>query len=232
MVEDIIKKVKEKTDTIILSFSCGKESIVMWLILGDHFRIIPLYLYIIPGLGFVEESLKYYEGFFCNKIYQRPSQLLINMLRNCIFSAPSQFRGYSGLRLRGDYYGIIDDLKEELGIGDAYIANGMRANENLFQRLNLRKTGPIKRERKIFYPMHDWTNTDVEREIKKANIRLPIDYKLFGRSFNGIGYRFLKPIRERFPEDYKLILDWFPLAELEIKRMEYRDEHFRQARSE
>lgn len=48
--------------------------------------------------------------------------------------------------------------------------------------------------------------------------QLPVDYKLFGRTFDGIDYRFLKPIKENFPRDYEKIITWFPLAELELFR--------------
>ena len=41
---------------------------------------------------------------------------------------------------------------------------------------------------------------------------LPVDYEMFGRSFDGIDYRFISPIKERFPDDYARILEWFPMA--------------------
>jgi hypothetical protein len=50
--------------------------------------------------------------------------------------------------------------------------------------------------------------------------KLPIDYHLFGRSFDGMDYRFLKPIKDNFPKDFEKILEWFPLADLEIFRAE------------
>jgi hypothetical protein len=52
--------------------------------------------------------------------------------------------------------------------------------------------------------------------IERYGVKLPIDYELFGRSFDGIDYRFAKPLRERLPEDYERIKFWFPLIDVEI----------------
>ena len=54
--------------------------------------------------------------------------------------------------------------------------------------------------------------------LERNNIELPIDYQLFGRSFDGINIQYLYPIYRHFPEDYRKICKWFPLAELEIMR--------------
>ena len=58
-------------------------------------------------------------------------------------------------------------------------------------------------------------------EFKAAKVRLPIDYLWFGRSFDGIDYRFLSILKQRAPADYKRVLQWFPMAEVEIMRRLY-----------
>ena len=63
---------------------------------------------------------------------------------------------------------------------------------------------------------------------EEEGIKLPIDYQHFGRSFDGIDYRFLHLIKEHFPTDYQKIIDLFPLAELEILKMKYREEYYRE----
>jgi hypothetical protein len=46
---------------------------------------------------------------------------------------------------------------------------------------------------------------------------------MFGRSFDGIDYRFLEPISRLYPEDYQRILQDFPLADLELFRRRMQD---------
>ena len=54
--------------------------------------------------------------------------------------------------------------------------------------------------------------------LRPRGLKLPIDYKWFGRSFDGIDYRFISKLRLHSPEDYERILEWFPLADLDIFR--------------
>ena len=55
---DVISEIRQQSDTIFLAFSCGKDSIATWLECRKHFtRVIPFYMYLVPGLQFIERSL-------------------------------------------------------------------------------------------------------------------------------------------------------------------------------
>ena len=54
--------------------------------------------------------------------------------------------------------------------------------------------------------------------INENNCKVPIDYKIFGRSFDGLVYRFMLPLKKYFPNDYAKIKEYFPLIDLEIER--------------
>jgi hypothetical protein len=54
--------------------------------------------------------------------------------------------------------------------------------------------------------------------IHHSGIKLPVDYQMWGHSFFELMPEFLVSIREHFPDDYRKILDWFPLAEAEMFR--------------
>ena len=60
--------------------------------------------------------------------------------------------------------------------------------------------------------------------IKRHGIKLPVDYKLFGRTFDGIDYRFVGPLRKHLPEDFERLRFWFPLIDLEILRREGKED--------
>jgi hypothetical protein len=64
----------------------------------------------------------------------------------------------------------------------------------------------------------DWRKQHVMDAIYAARIRLPPDYEWFNRSFDGLDRRFLGPIKAYAPDDYARILQWFPLADLELRR--------------
>ena len=64
------------------------------------------------------------------------------------------------------------------------------------------------------------TGVDVVHQRAVPNDLLPVDYHMFGRTFDGIDYRFLAPLKKNRPADYQKVLDWFPLAEMEVWRYE------------
>lgn len=61
--EEIVAQVRRETGgKTILAFSTGKDSIAAMQAIRDAFdEVIPVYMYLVPGLEFVEESLAYYE---------------------------------------------------------------------------------------------------------------------------------------------------------------------------
>ena len=87
-----------------------------------------------------------------------------------------------------------------------------------YRRIGIKTHGAVNHNAKRFYPVYDWKKDDIIRAIDEAGVKLPVDYRMFGRTFDGTDYRFLKPLKEWYPEDYKKVLEWYPFAELEIAR--------------
>lgn len=222
--EQVIVRIRETTDTVILAFSCGKDSIAAWLALRPHFqRIIPYYMYLVPGLGFVERSLGYYERFFGCRIMRLPHPSLYRMLNCGVMQPPDRAAKLATMGLpEFDYADIQGELRKELELGpECYVANGVRAVDSPQRMMALRKYGAINHAKRQFFPIWDWRKDRLIAEIERSGVRLPVDYRMFGRSFDGIDYRFLRPLRDTYPEDYARVLNWFPLADLEIARRQY-----------
>lgn len=212
----------------LLSFSCGKDSIGAWLHMRPHFvDIVPAYLYLIPDLEFVEESLVYYEKFFGTKIIRAPHPSLYRLLSNLIFQAPENCRVVEDMAIQlFDYDEVFREVAEDAGFtGEYFTANGVRAADSLNRHTAMKRYGPVNDTRKVFYPIYDWNKARLLEEIKKSGVRLPIDYRYFGRTFDGLDWRFLVRIKEHFPRDYARILEFFPLAELELFRRGMLEKH-------
>jgi 3'-phosphoadenosine 5'-phosphosulfate sulfotransferase (PAPS reductase)/FAD synthetase len=150
------------------------------------------------------------------------------MLNNLLFQTPERCHIIEGSKLKGyNYDQAFDEVKRHLEIpADVFVALGTRRCDSLVRMISIKKWGALNPKRKTFMPIFDWNSEDIFKSIESAGIELPIDYKLFGRSFDGIDYRYLKPIMRELPRDYERILKWFPLVELEIKRQEWRIEHY------
>lgn len=224
--EELCARLAETHDTVLLSFSRGKDSIAAWLQCRKFFRrIVPYHLYLVPGLGFVDESLRYFEEVFGQKILNLPHPSLYRWLRNFVFQAPERLAAIEAARLPVfDLADINALIREEMGLGkDVPTAVGVRMCDSLVRRAAIRMYGAENRggTQKAFYPIFDWNKARTMEAIMNAGIRLPRDYEMFGRSFDGIDRRFLRPLRDKCPEDFERVLEWFPLAEMEL--MDVRD---------
>src|SRR4051812_17676443 len=77
---------------VLLSFSCGKDALAAYLQLRRHFDHIDLlFLYLIPGLSFVEEALDYYSKAFGQPIYRSPHPSLYRWLNNGLYQTPERY---------------------------------------------------------------------------------------------------------------------------------------------
>lgn len=234
---EMCQKMAQECDVAILAFSTGKDSIAAWLQMRKYFKtIIPYYCYSVPGLSFVERSLKYYEDFFGCRIYRIAHRSLYRFLRGGIYQSPPHIVSLEKNEIPGDEYddGMIRDLIVDAAHlpSAAYVGTGVRMADSPMRRIGLTSHGCINHNQKRFYPIYDWKKADLLKAFDESGVLLPVDYKLFGRTFDGLDYRFLKPIKEHFPEDYAKIIEWFPMAELELFRRGERNGLLGQKRSE
>jgi 3'-phosphoadenosine 5'-phosphosulfate sulfotransferase (PAPS reductase)/FAD synthetase len=213
---------------VVVSFSLGKDSIAAWVQMRRFFRTVkPFYMYLIPDLGFVESELKRFEDRFQTPIVRMPHPSLFRMLNNLVFQAPERCRVIEEAGLATlSYDKCAREVITALGWSKStFVGHGTRSADSLMRRASVKKWGCLNPNRKTFMPISDWNADRVAQCFRDERIKLPVDYEMFGRSFDGIDERFLRPIHDRFPEDYAKILEWFPLADLELKRMDWRIQH-------
>lgn len=210
----------------LLSFSRGKDSISAYLAIRDHVDVVPYYCYAIPGLlSFERESLDYFEKeVFGRPIFRYPHPSLFRKLGNFIHQPPERIpviRGahlddFADMDMRSGFMAVGDIVRDVYGCKDAYVASGVRAADSPVRRLAFMSHGPLNVGQMQYYPVWDWKKDRVISEIRSAGIYLPEDYHLFGRTFDGIDLRFLMPLKKYKPEDYRRVLEWFPLADVDV----------------
>lgn len=220
---DLIQRVKDIAgDTILLSFSGGKDSVAMWLYLREHFNILPYFLYWVPGLSFVEESMAYYEDFFDTEIVRLPHPLFYKMLRQFAYQPPENVAAIAALNLVDFDLADIDNiLANEYGLDLPFTAIGMRVKDNMERRSLLFNQGVLgAKRRRYYYAIWDWDVNQVSQAILNAGIKLSKEYRYWGRTVAAFDYQYLKPLKEHFPADFDRIREWFPLIDLEFFRYE------------
>lgn len=220
---ETIKEVAKRQKKSLLAFSCGKDAVATWLAIREHFdEVVPYYLYLVPDLDFVNESIDYYERFFGTKIVQLPHPSVHRMLNNFVFQPPQNCKVIEQAGLPDfDYLDIQAVMCERHNLPKkTLVADGVRAADSPMRRVAINTHGSISYNQLKYHPIWDWKKADLIECFKKHNVKLAVDYKIFGRSFDGIDLRFLYLIRQHFPKDYQKILDLYPLADLEIFRWE------------
>lgn len=220
---ETIREVRKSQNKTLLAFSTGKDAIAAWLAIREHFdEVVPYYLYSIPDLDFVNESLDYYERFFDVKITRLPHPSLHRWINYKVFQPPERCLCIEQARLpMHDYVNIQQAMCDKFNLkSSTLVADGVRAADSPMRRIAISTHGPISYNQVKYHPIWDWKKKDLLDCFNRHQIKLPIDYKIWGRSFDGIDLRFLLPLKKHLPNDYKKVLEWFPMVELEVFRYE------------
>lgn len=222
----LIDEFKEKYgEQVILAFSRGKDSIAAALAIRDKLDIIPVHYDNPPYLDFITESLAYYEKALFNgrKIVRLPHPVAMNNLSTEFFlqnlahaevitSAQLDILDHDIMRDR-----IIEQEKLPKNIWSAV---GVRATDSPMRRMVMEKHGPIRPKTKTLFPVWDWNKARLVEEIRKSGVSLPVDYLIWGRSFDGLDARFIIPMKKHLPNDFAKLKEWYPLIEVDIIRYE------------
>jgi 3'-phosphoadenosine 5'-phosphosulfate sulfotransferase (PAPS reductase)/FAD synthetase len=218
----ILSFLKEK-QPVSLGFSLGKDSAVcLDLMLRSKIEVYPIYFYTVPDLEFVEKGIRKFEDHYKIKIIQLPHPMLYDAVRKGDFLPPHHVKGLQSLELpKVGFEDIAQIYFEHEGINVEWDVAGMKQSDSFNRRMVIRKYGCINEEARKVYLVYNFRDREIWKYM--LNNRVPIidDYKLFGRSFDGLNYQYLVPIKKHYPDDYKRIIEMFPLAEMEILRYEY-----------
>lgn len=232
------------TTTASLAFSCGKDSLCAMVAMRHFFDVVvPVYWYLVPGLSFIEQALKYYEKVWGHPIVRLPHPNRYFALSNFAFQSPARIGVLDYIiggvleseeALNGDHLYTMDQLfahvrkaygLDQLGKGaqgggavGAMHATGIRAADSPIRASLFRKHGGFAPNGLLFYPCITWRLDDIEATLASTGLRLPPEYAWYGRSFDGFMRRYTEPIAQHCPQDMSRILEDFPLADLEFFR--------------
>lgn len=212
--KEVLQTLADLNEPVALSFSCGKDSIAAWLAMREYgIEIVPVYFWLVPDLKFIDDELAYFEDFFGTRICRYPNPSFFRLINHFVHQPPERLRFIEAANLpTPDYQQTWEVILDELGLDPkTWKADGVRAADSLNRRTSFVKHGVMKENLRKVSPIADWLKSEVMECIEKAGVKLPIDYEIFGRSFDGIDYRFTEPMRKHLPEDYERLREWFPL---------------------
>lgn len=219
--KEVLRTLADLDEPVALGFSCGKDSIATWIALREYgIEVVPVYFWIVPDLKFVDDEIRYFEDVFETKIHRYPNPSFYRLINNYVDQPPERLRVIEAANLpTPDYKQTWELIFDELGLKkDTWKADGVRAADSLNRRSSFVQHGVMKQHSRKVSPIADWLKAEVMGAIDSAGIKLPIDYEIFGRSFDGIDYRFTEPMRRHLPDDFERLCEWFPFLVTDMIR--------------
>lgn len=206
-----VKTAAVVSDSVVVSFSGGKDSIVTLDLCSKYFkRIEAFFLWYVPDLEFQEETLRRYESAYGIRIHRLPHFELGNLLRYGTWRDPDESVPILSVPELYDHVRSLTELH--------WIAAGERITDSLVRRAMIKASGTVDFKRGRFFPLAEWTKKDVVGYITKHRLRLGRDHDVLGFSFAGPEGRTLAKIKEHFPNDYEKIRRFFPDVEAAVLR--------------
>lgn len=207
---DQIRIMSQLTDSVIVGFSGGKDSVVTLDLCVKYFKhVFPYFMYIVKGLDFQERIIKYYENKYDLEILRLPHFMLSEYYRY------GSFRQYD-LDVKIVKPSEAHDYIRYLS-GYTWIAGGERISDSIFRRSMIREHSSIHWGAYRLYPVAFWNKSHIIAYTKQFNLPIGLEYKVLGCSFSGLYYKELVKIKQEWPEDFEKIKSNFPLIEAEMK---------------
>jgi hypothetical protein len=206
---------------VTIGFSTGKDSLVgIDLLQKAGIEFIPIYFYVVPGLKFIENNIKKYEDHFKMKVVRLPHPILYDYINHQdwqpfdrALTMSETALGVISFKLLTEMYLLSKQIK-----GFDYDCNCMKMADSINRRLLMRNKPDINKVTKTIYLTKYFTNNQCFEYLKKNNIPLTDDYRIFGRSWDGLSYHFTMGVKKYYPEDYELIKSYWPLIDAEVMR--------------
>lgn len=210
---DPIKTQASVTDSVIVGFSGGKDSIVTLDLCFKYFKNVrPYFMYLVPDLEFQEKMLRRYEERYETDIIRIPHFECSNFLKYGSFTLMDFDVDIVGIN---DAYAYLRDLT-----GYYWISAGERCADSIVRNAMIKKSGSIDEKRGRFYPLAYWKKNEVMQYIKQKKLYLSKEQRELGFSFRSLAGSELSVIKQMYPNDYEKILQVYPFAGAGVERFE------------
>lgn len=199
-----IKAQAALTDSVIVSYSGGKDSAVVLDLCVRYFeRVKVFFMFSFPDLSFQEAVLRWAEKKYGIEIYRLPHFELTRFYRSgsfCHFDPTLPI------------IGIQDIYAHVRGTFDIHwIAAGERAADSVVRGAMIKKSGSVDQTRGRFFPIAYWDKAAVMAYIRHHALKCSPESGVLGHSFNHTRPEVLQVIRDRYPADYARMMESLPL---------------------
>lgn len=203
-----ITAVRERSDSVIVFCSLGKDSLVTLDLVYPKFeRIVCVFMYFVPHLEHIENWVNWVKTRYPKvEFMQVPHWNLSYILRGGLYCVPNP--KVKLIKLAD----VLKAVRLKTGIDIALL--GMKKADGMNRRLMLKGyEGESYIHNGCAYPLADWTQKDVLAYMKQARLPEPIRYSLKASSGTGFNIECFLWLRENYPQDLQKIYKTFPMSE-------------------
>ena len=217
---EILGRIREKSESVIVAFSGGKDSLCCLDLAAQIFPEVRCYfLFLVPGLRMFSGRLEYARKRWGVEIREYPHPALAALKRAGIYRPPSE----RDRKERAATWSSVEDaIRIDYGAPDAWLVRGWKQMDSAPRRVVLRTYDDeaVCEATHRVYPLSRWRDTDVAAYLRARRIPVPENFGM--RSFDvQLTAPVLAEIARAFPDDYRRILAEFPQAEAAVKRFEF-----------
>lgn len=210
---DALKRARERSSSILVGFSGGKDSLVITdLCLRVFDRVEGFFMYLVPGLRCCEEQLELGRQRWNLKIHQYPHWLIRRYLKEGMYC----FNHYRHDDLPDwTLQHVFDLAAAQTGI--PLVATGAKESDSANRRRLLRWS---PKNGNTVYPIQTWHKHDVIGYLKAHNIPLPPSS---GQRTTGVDLSTpeLLWLHDHYKDDYEKVIKVFPLAAAIVFRRQW-----------
>ena len=199
---EIIQRARKETDSVLISFSAGRDSSVCLDLCSRYFKKIDLVFF------YWVEGLELYESFF-RTIRKKYPIAAIHQYRH-----PDIIWYESRLLSQKVKFKFIDGLnnaRDKTGID--YIVYGYRASESLQRRARIKQGNGCDTKNKFIYPVAYWTKKHIEHYVKANRVPLLPSYRYGFRDISVLNRETLSFLKSNYNSDYQKLINNIPLLE-------------------
>lgn len=215
---ELLRDVHESTDTILVGLSGGKDSLATLDLCVKEFgskNVQCYFMYFVKGLRCVETMIHYCERRYKVKVHYFPHWRLGRAYKYAQYMPHiANASGWRDMKLTD-----IEQAARSAS-GCEWLAYGQRMTDSLERRAMLHKLCGIDRKAKRVYPLWEWNAQAVFAYLRQKQIPMPPRLTILKRSMTGVNFQedTLMAIKQKFPDDYKKIVEVFPYVEAKLAR--------------
>ena len=203
-----INAIREKSDSVMLFCSLGKDSLVLLDLIYPRFeRIVCVFMYFVKDLEHIDRWINWVKAKYPKiEFIQIPHWNLTYILRGGLYCVPNP--KVKLLKLKD----VIESMRLKYGIEYTFL--GMKKADGMNRRLMLKGYEANEYENNgLCYPLADWNQKDILSYMKQHNLPEPVRYSLKASSGVGFNIDCMLWLQKNYPQDLERIYKVFPMAE-------------------